>query len=323
MLRSLVGSEMCIRDSCYIPPTINDPNGNAFSTTTDPDSFTPRASVGTNMGGSSGSGVRAIRASKAAAASSVKASSNSVTATTQPAAPKSAMKKSMASSSATTTPSKNASGTSRRTAGDAFADSPHSGPFSDNTNTKAAAAAKKPFAGGSILLEPTAPKGGPTACPSTMRRASLQISSLQEGGSVANSIEEFMTKKSGVNVGAIKRKAMNSTGLPPSRTSPQLVSIAPPLVGQYQVPWREYRANLHSLRNGELTYRDFVETLVRVAALLYSGSSCLLYTSDAADEEDSVDLGGRRIIKKKKKERTKSVTQMKNKKREDDVLQSK
>src|SRR5665648_168605 len=27
---------------------------------------------------------------------------------------------------------------------------------------------------------------------------------------------------------------------------------------------------------------------------------CLLYTSDAADEEDSVDLGGRRIIKKRK-----------------------
>eukprot|EP00658_Telonema_sp_P-2_P047778 TRINITY_DN36375_c0_g1_i1.p1 TRINITY_DN36375_c0_g1~~TRINITY_DN36375_c0_g1_i1.p1 ORF type:complete len:392 (+),score=86.23 TRINITY_DN36375_c0_g1_i1:251-1426(+) len=32
--------------------------------------------------------------------------------------------------------------------------------------------------------------------------------------------------------------------------------------------------------------------------------SCLLYTSDAADEEDSVDLGGRRIIKKKKKRTT-------------------
>ena len=30
---------------------------------------------------------------------------------------------------------------------------------------------------------------------------------------------------------------------------------------------------------------------------LYSG--CLLYTSDAADERSSVDLGGRRIIKKK------------------------
>src|SRR5664280_3173446 len=33
----------------------------------------------------------------------------------------------------------------------------------------------------------------------------------------------------------------------------------------------------------------------------HRGRSCLLYTSDAADEEDSVDLGGRRIIKKKKK----------------------
>src|SRR5665648_1272656 len=35
-----------------------------------------------------------------------------------------------------------------------------------------------------------------------------------------------------------------------------------------------------------------------LAAVLYN--NCLLYTSDAADEEDSVDLGGRRIIKKKK-----------------------
>src|SRR5678815_822273 len=32
--------------------------------------------------------------------------------------------------------------------------------------------------------------------------------------------------------------------------------------------------------------------------------SCLLYTSDAADERSSVDLGGRRIIKKKKKKLT-------------------
>ena len=30
--------------------------------------------------------------------------------------------------------------------------------------------------------------------------------------------------------------------------------------------------------------------------------TCLLYTSDAADERSSVDLGGRRIIKKKKSE---------------------
>ena len=31
--------------------------------------------------------------------------------------------------------------------------------------------------------------------------------------------------------------------------------------------------------------------------------SCLLYTSDAADERSSVDLGGRRILKKKNKNR--------------------
>eukprot|EP00658_Telonema_sp_P-2_P053224 TRINITY_DN41699_c0_g1_i2.p1 TRINITY_DN41699_c0_g1~~TRINITY_DN41699_c0_g1_i2.p1 ORF type:complete len:113 (-),score=9.12 TRINITY_DN41699_c0_g1_i2:52-390(-) len=35
-----------------------------------------------------------------------------------------------------------------------------------------------------------------------------------------------------------------------------------------------------------------------------SYTSCLLYTSDAADEEDSGDLGGRRIIKKKKRRKT-------------------
>src|SRR5665648_664742 len=40
--------------------------------------------------------------------------------------------------------------------------------------------------------------------------------------------------------------------------------------------------------------------------ITYSFYTCLLYTSDAADEEDSVDLGGRRIIKKKKKKKKKN-----------------
>ena len=34
--------------------------------------------------------------------------------------------------------------------------------------------------------------------------------------------------------------------------------------------------------------------------LILTHLPCLLYTSDAADERSSVDLGGRRIIKKKK-----------------------
>ncbi|VTU51115.1 phage protein [Lactobacillus rhamnosus GG] [Lacticaseibacillus rhamnosus] len=36
---------------------------------------------------------------------------------------------------------------------------------------------------------------------------------------------------------------------------------------------------------------------------LVQDSSCLLYTSDAADDTPCVDLGGRRIIKKKKKKK--------------------
>ena len=45
----------------------------------------------------------------------------------------------------------------------------------------------------------------------------------------------------------------------------------------------------------------FVVAIASAAAQLHHGLSegCLLYTSDAADERSSVDLGGRRIIKKK------------------------
>ena len=42
-------------------------------------------------------------------------------------------------------------------------------------------------------------------------------------------------------------------------------------------------------------------------------NGCLLYTSDAADERSSVDLGGRRIIKKKKKANNAADTQIKTK----------
>ena len=36
--------------------------------------------------------------------------------------------------------------------------------------------------------------------------------------------------------------------------------------------------------------------------VIAASNACLLYTSDAADERSSVDLGGRRIIKKKNSE---------------------
>src|SRR5664279_4482861 len=46
---------------------------------------------------------------------------------------------------------------------------------------------------------------------------------------------------------------------------------------------------------GNATHVDHVVS--RKSGGLDNLCSCLLYTSDAADEEDSVDLGGRRIIK--------------------------
>src|SRR5665648_1251465 len=61
------------------------------------------------------------------------------------------------------------------------------------------------------------------------------------------------------------------------------------------------RGIVMSIRNGKikvLTKSD--KELLMGLSRLGVCTPCLLYTSDAADEEDSVDLGGRRIINKKK-----------------------
>ena len=46
-------------------------------------------------------------------------------------------------------------------------------------------------------------------------------------------------------------------------------------------------------------------------------AACLLYTSDAADERSSVDLGGRRIIKKKKYDKVSGAREIEHINRED------
>ena len=59
--------------------------------------------------------------------------------------------------------------------------------------------------------------------------------------------------------------------------------------------------------NGEKAKEAFLEILKagedqsEVLITITEGKFCLLYTSDAADEEDSVNLVGRRILKKKKR----------------------
>ena len=67
-----------------------------------------------------------------------------------------------------------------------------------------------------------------------------------------------------------------------------------------------------SLRHGidirdPLTSKHPWYVLMELSSSRDDARACLLYTSDAADERSSVDLGGRRITKKKKKQRSSAV----------------
>ena len=64
---------------------------------------------------------------------------------------------------------------------------------------------------------------------------------------------------------------------------------------------------LTAAKNGGITVRAPFQKLMigfRCSVINALPQTCLLYTSDAADERSSVDLGGRRIIKKKTHELT-------------------
>ena len=65
------------------------------------------------------------------------------------------------------------------------------------------------------------------------------------------------------------------------------------------------RAKVKVLTNdlNQLCIRKFTGSECFYVDRCRMSNTCLLYTSDAADEEDSVDLGGRRILKTKKKEK--------------------
>ena len=79
-----------------------------------------------------------------------------------------------------------------------------------------------------------------------------------------------------------------------------------------------YRPNLMSRNRAELQFEE--EALIRGMLAAYDTveselPTCLLYTSDAADERSSVDLGGRRTIKKKNSQETTQKTKQKKKKK--------
>ena len=58
------------------------------------------------------------------------------------------------------------------------------------------------------------------------------------------------------------------------------------------------KAHLHDFVSGLQSLYCVTIPSISQSRILQSLSICLLYTSDAADDKPSVDLGGRRIIKK-------------------------
>mgnify|MGYP003380135195 CR=1 FL=1 len=108
---------------------------------------------------------------------------------------------------------------------------------------------------------------------------------------------EFVDRKSGVSarvaigalesvVSAAERRALYNNEQHTMVRIGDLFAVVPAITGKI-----------------ELVYEGEQEGPEKVAQHLI----CLLYTSDAADERSSVDLGGRRIIKKKKREETESL----------------
>eukprot|EP00658_Telonema_sp_P-2_P033654 TRINITY_DN24657_c0_g2_i1.p1 TRINITY_DN24657_c0_g2~~TRINITY_DN24657_c0_g2_i1.p1 ORF type:complete len:124 (-),score=15.76 TRINITY_DN24657_c0_g2_i1:37-408(-) len=70
--------------------------------------------------------------------------------------------------------------------------------------------------------------------------------------------------------------------------------------GRREQNQQRHRQRAVARKERETRMRQFWEHEDRAVIGRTHNQICLLYTSDAADEEDSVDLGGRRIIKKKK-----------------------
>ena len=69
---------------------------------------------------------------------------------------------------------------------------------------------------------------------------------------------------------------------------------------------RQVQAAAIAVRDARVVVVAASMALVTSAGEAHMAIDCLLYTSDAADERSSVDLGGRRIIKKKNRHTTDS-----------------
>eukprot|EP00658_Telonema_sp_P-2_P045412 TRINITY_DN3336_c0_g1_i3.p2 TRINITY_DN3336_c0_g1~~TRINITY_DN3336_c0_g1_i3.p2 ORF type:complete len:136 (+),score=44.74 TRINITY_DN3336_c0_g1_i3:1134-1541(+) len=133
----------------------------------------------------------------------------------------------------------------------------------------------------------------------------------------ASQLWEQWLLKYGQGANMILNVPPNSTGVVPQEYMNELRSFYKLRIGAYQFPVAmctsaqtvpcdgsdDVRLNLGPGRsfNQIVLMEDLAQGQSVSNYSLRAFKACLLYTSDAADEEDSVDLGGRRIIKKKKK----------------------
>ena len=125
-----------------------------------------------------------------------------------------------------------------------------------------------------------------------------RISLIQHPTSAEESVVHSVTVITGSNAGSktVGHLPHFYAGVPPVTAS--VKNSAVPSTNFTSLKWDNYKKQAE----GEHEWLKNTRHVLKQNAEFRSNENiyCLLYTSDAADEEDSVDLGGRRIIKKKK-----------------------
>ena len=122
-------------------------------------------------------------------------------------------------------------------------------------------------------------------------------------GRLTNSTQDVFEKRIAALEGGVAALATASGAAAISYTIEALAQAGDHIVAQKTIYGGSYNLLEHTLTQFGVT-TTFVNAhdLAEVENAIQP-NTCLLYTSDAADEEDSVGLRGRRIIKKKRKRR--------------------
>mgnify|MGYP003378248168 CR=1 FL=1 len=121
---------------------------------------------------------------------------------------------------------------------------------------------------------------------------------LGKGGFLASGAYHLALGKGDLSIGAQFGSVSLNVKNPEKANTFQKISTG--ASGADEMKLQQAKANYQDIAGG-LAYTAPITSSKHVLKVGLSSGHCLLYTSDAADERSSVDLGGRRIIKKNKK----------------------